>query len=113
MPGILVEALEDHRERQKAAGRWSEDLFICGGHAPIPDTSLENANGRFCEAAGIKHITIHEFRHSHASLLCNAGVNIKEVARRLGHSSVEITLKTYAHRYPKEEERAIAVLNVI
>ena len=113
MPGVLVEAVEAHRERQKAAGRWSEDLFICGGPAPIPDTSLENANGRFCEAAGVKHITIHEFRHSHASLLCNAGVNIKEVARRLGHSSVEITLKTYAHLYPKEEEKAVEVLDGI
>ena len=113
MPGVLVNELDAHRERQKAAGRWSEDLFICGGPAPLPDTTLEKANGRFCEAAGIKHITIHEFRHSHASLLCNAGVNIKEVARRLGHSSVEITLKTYAHLYPKEEERAVAVLDGI
>ena len=113
MPGLLVNELDAHRERQKAAGRWSEELFICGGPAPIPDTSLENANGRFCEATGIKHITIHEFRHSHASLLCNAGVNIKEVARRLGHSSVEITLKTYAHLYPKEEEKAVEVLNGI
>ena len=113
MPGILVDELEKHRERQKEVGRWSEDLFICGGPAPIPDTSIENANGRFCEAAGVKHITVHEFRHSHASLLCNAGVNIKEIARRLGHSSVEITLKTYAHLYPKEEERAIAVLDGI
>lgn len=111
MPGVLVNELDAHRERQKGAGRWSESLFICGGPAPIPDTSIENANGRFCEAAGIKHITIHEFRHSHASLLCNAGVNIKEIARRLGHSSVEITLKTYSHLYPKEEERAVAVLD--
>ncbi len=113
MPGVLVEAVEAHRERQKAAGRWSEELFICGGPAPIPDTSIENANQAYGKAAGLKHITIHEFRHSHASLLCNAGVNIKEVARRLGHSDVEITLKTYSHLYPKEEERAVAVLDGI
>ncbi len=113
MPNVLVEALDAHRERQKGAGRWSESLFICGGPAPIPDTTIEKANQEYGKAAGVKHITIHEFRHSHASLLCNAGVNIKEVARRLGHSDVEITLKTYAHLYPKEEERAVAVLNGI
>lgn len=113
MPEVLRVSLEEHRERQKKAGRWSDDLFICGGPAPIPDTSIEKANQEYGKAAGVKHITIHEFRHSHASLLCNAGVNIKEIARRLGHSSVEITLKTYAHLYPKEEERAIAVLDGI
>lgn len=110
MPVVLVEELEKHKEKQKRARRWSEDIFICGGPAPIPDTTLEKANADFSAAAGVKHITIHEFRHSHASLLCNAGVNIKEIARRLGHADSEITLRTYAHLYPAEEERAVAVL---
>lgn len=113
MPGAVVEALTDHMEEQKRAGRWNESLFICGGTAPIPDTAIENANKLYGQRAGVKHITIHEFRHSHASLLCNAGVNIKEIARRLGHANVEITLKTYSHLYPKEEERAVAVLDTI
>lgn len=111
MPGKLVEALNEHKERQKKVKRWNESFFICGGPEPIPDTTLENANQKFAEAAGVKHITVHEFRHSHASVLCNAGVNIKEIARRLGHERVEITLKTYAHLYPKEEEVAVSVLN--
>lgn len=113
MPEILLTALSEHRENQTRAGRWNQNLFICGGPAPIPDTAIENANKLYGQLAGVKHITIHEFRHSHASLLCNAGVNIKEIARRLGHSNVEITLKTYSHLYPKEEERAVAVLNQI
>lgn len=111
MPGKLVEALNEHKERQKKVRRWSESFFICGGPEPIPDTTIENANKLFAERAGVKHITVHEFRHSHASVLCNAGVNIKEIARRLGHGRVEITLKTYAHLYPKEEEVAVSVLN--
>lgn len=113
MPEILLGALSEHKESQERAGRWSEALFICGGPAPIPDTAIENANKLYGQLAGVKHITIYEFRHSHASLLCNAGVNIKEIARRLGHSNVEITLKTYSHLYQKEEERAVAVLNKI
>lgn len=111
MPGKLIEALNEHRELQKRVKRWNEDFFICGGPEPIPDTTIENANKLFAERAGVKHITVHEFRHSHASVLCNAGVNIKEIARRLGHARVEITLKTYAHLYPKEEEVAVSVLN--
>ena len=114
LPEKLKEALNRHQEYQKrGTEKWNKSFFICGGTDPIPDTTLEKANERFAEAAGVKHITIHEFRHSHASLLCNAGINIKEIARRLGHSRVEMTLKTYAHLYPKEEELAVAVLNKI
>ena len=113
MPGLLVEALNEQRERQKGAGRWTEELFICGGPAPIPDTTIQKANEDYAQAAGLKRITIHEFRHSHASLLCNAGINIKEVARRLGHANTEITWMTYSHLYPKEEEKAVGVLEKI
>lgn len=41
------------------------------------------------------------------------GINIQEVARRLGHSNIEMTWNTYSHLYPKEEERALEVLNQI
>lgn len=110
MPEKLVEALREHKQRAEQMDGWSESLFVCGGPRPIPDTVIENANKKFGAAAGLKHITIHEFRHSHASVLCNAGVNIKEIARRLGHSDVETTLKTYSHLYPTEEERAVKIL---
>ena len=113
MPEALADELAAHRERQRRAAGWNEGFFICGGPAPIPDTTLEKANADFAAAAGVKRITVHEFRHSHASLLCNAGINIKEIARRLGHADSEITLKTYAHLYPAEEERAVSVLNGI
>ena len=113
MPNQLKDDLEAHRERQRKVKGWKESFFICGGPEPIPDTSIENANTKYAKAAELPHITIHEFRHSHASLLCNAGINIKEIARRLGHADVEITLRTYAHLYPKEEERAVSVLDAL
>lgn len=111
MPKTLREDLEAHRRLQKTAPGWNEAFFVCGGPEPIPDTTLEKANEAFAKAAELPKITIHEFRHSHASLLCNAGINIKEIARRLGHADVEMTLKTYSHLYPKEEERAVSVLD--
>ena len=111
MPKQLRDDLEDHKAKQKKAKGWKDSWFIAGGPEPIPDTSIENANTKYAKAAGLPHITIHEFRHSHASLLCNAGINIKEIARRLGHADVEMTLRTYSHLYPKEEERAVSVLD--
>jgi integrase len=68
---------------------------------------------RYCEAAGVKHIRIHDFRHTHASLLINEGINIMEVSRRLGHRDIKETLETYSHLYPREEDKAVAVLNRI
>lgn len=58
------------------------------------------ANGtlaRYCKKANIPTITIHGLRHTHASLLLFAGVSIASVARRLGHSSMTTTQKTYLH----------------
>ena len=70
-------------------------------------------NARFAAAAGVKVIRIHDFRHSHASLLANEGINIQEIARRLGHSDIKMTWNTYSHLYPREEERAIKILDNI
>ncbi|MDR0248155.1 MAG: tyrosine-type recombinase/integrase [Oscillospiraceae bacterium] len=56
-------------------------------------------------------IRLHGFRHSHASILVSSGIPITEVARRLGHSDVTMTLNTYSHCLPRDEERAVDVLN--
>ena len=93
--------------------RYNEDWKVCGGIRCLRDTSIENKNKAFAEAAGLPHIRIHDFRHSHASLLCNEGINIQEIARRLGHSKIEMTWNTYSHLYPREEERAVQILNQI
>ena len=61
----------------------------------------------------LRRMNNHDFRHSHASLLANEGINIQEIARRLGHSKIEITWNTYSHLYPKEEDRAVSILNRI
>ncbi|QED45978.1 site-specific integrase [Cytobacillus dafuensis] len=42
-------------------------------------------------------ITIHGIRHTHASLLFEAGANIKEVQERLGHADIQMTMNIYTH----------------
>lgn len=114
IPAPLMRILAEHKERQRAATHlFSENFRICGGERSPRDTSIENHNKKFAAMAGLPHIRIHDFRHSHASVLVNNGINIQEVARRLGHSDIEMTWNTYAHLYPREEERAVEVLNQI
>lgn len=113
MPLPLIRILEEHKARQQQIEYFTEDFRVCGAIKCLRDTSIENKNSEFAKAAGLPHIRIHDFRHSHASLLANEGINIQEIARRLGHSKIEMTWNTYAHLYPREEERAVQVLNKI
>lgn len=55
---------------------------------------------RCTDRAGLPQIRIHDLRGSHASMLADLGVPIKEVANRLGHESTATTLRTYTHSYP-------------
>lgn len=113
IPSQLKECLAEHRKLSETFQGFSEDWRICGGPEVIPDTTLAKVNEKFARKAGLPRITIHEFRHSHASLLINAGINIKEISRRLGHSNVEMTWNVYSHLYPDEEANAIAVLEKV
>lgn len=49
------------------------------------------------KAANLPAITLHGFRHTHASLLFASGVNAKQVQQRLGHSNINTTLNIYTH----------------
>ena len=52
----------------------------------------------------LKHIRIHDFRHSHASLLINQGEDYLVVKERLGHASITTTIDTYSHLYPSKQK---------
>lgn len=114
IPEPLRIVLQQHRERQQEEFPvWTEDYRVCGGDRCISDTSIANYNRRWAESSGLHVIRIHDYRHSHATLLVNEGINIQEIARRLGHSNVQITWNRYAHLYPREEVRALSILNKI
>ncbi|KRF03488.1 hypothetical protein ASG88_22035 [Nocardioides sp. Soil777] len=56
-------------------------------------------------------LTVHQLRHTHASLLFEAGQSVKVVQERLGHASAQVTLNTYAHLLHDAQTRAAAALN--
>lgn len=113
IPLPLIDILQEHKKRKQNNPQYSEDSRILGDGRCIRDITLEERNKYYAKLAGVKKIRIHDFRHSHASLLVNMGINIQQVAKRLGHTKVEITWNTYSHLYPREEERAIEILNAV
>lgn len=82
--------------------------YVSHLYKPAPDERLFNKRPQYvrsiltdrAEKAGVKQIRVHGLRHSHASMLINLGANPLLVAKRLGHESPEITLKTYSHLFP-------------
>lgn len=113
LPSTLLDILAEHKQRQMLDPLFTDDWRVCGGSKCLSDTTIDLRNRQFADAAGLPRIRIHDFRHSHATLLANNAINIQEIARRLGHSNVEQTWNTYAHLYPREEERAVSVLEKI
>ncbi|MCI7349752.1 MAG: site-specific integrase [Ruminococcus sp.] len=73
----------------------------------VYNSTVNDILGRYCKAANIPVISVHGLRHTHASLLLFAGVSIASVARRLGHSSMTTTQKTYLHIIQELENKDV------
>ena len=56
--------------------------------------------------AGCPRLTFHAFRHTHASILLNAGLPYKEIQTWLGHSQISITMDTYSHLSKDNQKNA-------
>ena len=87
------------------------DYFIFGGIKPLAPTTINRYKIKACHKANLRSITLHQFRHSHATLLLHNGIIINEISRRLGHSNPSITLNIYTHTDLTQEKRVSTTLN--
>jgi integrase len=69
MPTPLIEVLDEHRKRQKKLKNFNSSFRICGGDRCIRDSTVTNKNVIYASIAGLDRIRIHDFRHSHVSVL--------------------------------------------
>ena len=102
---------KDIFDLKKYYNDWNQDYFIFGGSKPLAPTTINRYKLKACKKANLRPITLHQFRHSHATLLVNNNILINEVSRRLGHSNVSITLNTYVHTDLSQEKRVYNTLN--
>jgi integrase len=110
-----VAALGAHRARL-AAGGYAGPLLFPGRtrRGPMVYTNfLARDWYPLLERAGVPRRGVHSLRHTCATLLLQAGVNVKVVSERLGHASVQITLKTYAHVMQTMQADAAARMSTI
>lgn len=64
-------------------------------------------NKSICDKFGLRRIKIHGFRHTHASLCYSAGLNAKEIQKRLGHADSKTTMNVYTHVMKNDEKKAV------
>lgn len=85
------------------------DLVICTQNGKF--VNVDNLTRIFrntLKASGInKKLSFHALRHTHATLMLKAGVPMKVVSERLGHSSIKVTMDTYAHLLPSMDQDAV------
>lgn len=106
----LIKDLEELKKYYMNIIDFSEDWYVFGGLKPLTATTIGRRKDNYCMKSGVKKIRIHDFRHSHASLLISRGVPITVISKRLGHSNIQMTLNIYAHLIPEDEDKAINIL---
>ena len=84
---------------------------IDGG--PIRTTTASQRWARCAEGLGMPDVTFHALRHTHASQLIDAGVDIVTISKRLGHSKPDITLRVYSHLFRNDDSKAAEAINAI
>lgn len=89
------------------------DYYIFGGIKPLAPTSINRYKLLACSKANIRPIKLHEFRHSHASLLYDNGIDSKSIKERLGHSSIATTMNVYVHLNKRHQKRVLRTLNLL
>lgn len=127
---FTLDALHDHRKRMLAEGHATGPVF-CDTEGKFLrksnfqrrsfDKVLARANAQAEEEAAmlgtdpalLPDIRFHDLRHTCATLLLLADVNVKVVSERLGHRSIEITLNTYSHVLPTMQKGAAAKMQAL
>jgi integrase len=105
---ILRDYLVEHG---MASGRSEGFVFGPSATEPCkPQTVSARADAAWKEA-GLDRITLHQCRHTFASLMIAAGVNAKALQSYMGHSSIQVTYDKYGHLMPGNEAEAAGLLD--
>jgi integrase len=100
-------------EALDAITRWKKQSRESGLVFPSPAgvrmESISSSWEAVCDAAKLKDFRFHDLRHSFASRLVMAGVDLNTVRELLGHSDIRMTLR-YAHLAPSKLAEAVALI---
>ena len=108
LPPSVTEMIRQERDRQISLGIHAEDGYVwCwpDGRPYDPDYLYHQYADKLADC-NLPHARFHDLRHMHATMLLKAGVPLKVVSERLGHSSPVFTAKVYQHVLPAMQQAA-------
>ncbi len=106
-----VAMLTTWRNRPRPDGKRptaNDFVFTHPDGGPIHPDLFSQTWSRLMEKSDVRRIRLHDLRHTHASILLKAGVPVKVVSERLGHSSPAFTMTVYQHVLPGMQADAAA-----
>jgi integrase len=101
----LIEVLKAHRKRRierllKMGKQLTNDDLVFSqpdGNSLDGDNLYHRDFKRILKRAGLRQMRIHDLRHTFASILINAGHNLKYIQNQMAHAKIEITFNLYGH----------------
>lgn len=97
-------------ESYESANRPSPDtvVFSHNGTRPLDHSNVRRKFNKALTNAGVRHVRIHDLRHTYATNMLACGCSIKALQYALGHSTATLTLDTYAHYFPESAAEAVS-----
>jgi integrase len=104
--------LRAHLAPLSAAGEADPEGLVFGVRGePFSASSVGERAQRAWKDADVEPISLHECRHTFASLMIAAGVNAKALSTFMGHANISITLDRYGHLMPGAEDEAAGLMD--
>jgi len=121
MSRTLKETLLNYKKEVIKYSDFKESWFVFGNSRFLPQTTIDNNKHKYFKLSGLKEeeITMHEFRHSHVSLLINEYIKSGQtdtakfflmVANRMGHS-IQVMQDIYLHLFPTIQDEIVDILD--
>jgi integrase len=119
LPQRVVAALQAHKAAQDEVKAGNPDYqdsdYVCchkDGSVWRPGALTQSFRWHKAKTSAA-HLRFHDLRHSHASILGDAGVPLAEISSRMGHSTVHTTANTYTHFLQGMDDRAAVALDAV
>lgn len=121
LPSSTVVMLRDHRRRLLETrlllglGKPNDETLLFGNldGTPRRPSSLTAAWRWACKSLDLPKVSFHALRHTHASALIAAKLDVVQISKRLGHANPTITLNVYSHLFAATDAAAAAAIEAL